>query len=211
MQEGLTSLDREALLLDAGCGNGRWSQFYATNGFRVVGVDFALEMLKAAIRRASVRGYSEKFSCLLADLENLSMFKNESFDAAHLYGVIEHLRNPSRVLAELSRVVRPNGVVLLDCPLVYGLSHITLKLLGSHPFYRFYSPESIPRMISKIGCLTIEKKEPTVYIWTSGAANWLLTHLLGKTDASYLDALDNIVHAAYGRPCGVLYLVRKTR
>jgi len=211
LQDALKSLDQEALLLDAGCGNGRWSQLYASKGFRLIGVDFAPMMLKVAIQRARLQGYGDRFLCLLGDLENLSMIKSDSFDGVHLYGVIEHLENPSRVLEQLSRVLRPNGVLLLDCPLIYGLSHITLRLFGSHPFYRFHSLNYVEQIIDGMDCLEIEQKKPTVYIWTGGVANWLLTHVLEKANVSCIDALDSLVQVAYRRPCGMLYLIRKTR
>jgi len=213
LREGLESPDREPLLLDAGCGNGRWSQLYTNSGFMVIGFDFAPMMLKAAIRRARLHGYHDRFLCLLGDLENLAMFKNEIFDAVHLYGVIGVLENPSKVVAELSRVLKPNGILLLDCPLTYGLSHITDRLheLFAPPFYRCYPSNYIEQLIGGIDCLKIEKKEPTVYIWTVGVANWLLTYVLQKADTSCLDKLNHLVQVAYDRPCGMLYLVRKTR
>jgi SAM-dependent methyltransferase len=54
-----------------------------------------------------------------------------SFDAVLLTQVLEHVPDPSVVLAELSRIIRPNGLLFLTAPLVWELHE------SPFDFYRF--------------------------------------------------------------------------
>jgi len=197
-----------SIMLDAGCGNGRWSQLYAKLGLQVIGVDFAPNMVKAAAKRANIHHYIEKFSGLLADLEYLP-FKDSIFDYIHLYGVIEHLRKPKEVVVALSKLLKPGGFLLIDVPIALGLSHLTLRLFGYHPYYRFFRNNYIEKLVKEVKCLKIERKEPTTYIWTSGLANRIITFIAERLNSRVLNKLDELVQHTYKIPCGMLYLIRK--
>ena len=71
----------------------------------------------------------------LADAENLP-FENESFDTFMLIEIIEHLKNPDRVLNEAFRILKPNGIGLITCPFLlkvhadpYDFQRFTIKKL----------------------------------------------------------------------------------
>jgi SAM-dependent methyltransferase len=196
------------ILLDAGCGNGRWSQLYAGLGLQVIGVDFAPNMMKAAIKRAIIHSYAEKFSGLLADLEYLP-FKDSIFDYICLYGVMEHLPNPEKVIIALSKLLKSGGFLLIDVPISLGFSHLTLRLFGYHPYYRFFHNNYIEKLVSEVKCLKIERKEPTIYIWTCGLVNWIITFIVERLNVRILDKLDKFIQHVYKIPCGMLYLIRK--
>ncbi len=50
------------------------------------------------------------------DTQGLSIFEDNKFDFVILNHVIEHVANPIKVLGELFRVVKPNGLVVLSAP-----------------------------------------------------------------------------------------------
>lgn len=103
----LHSLPRDARVLDAGCGNGRHAREAALGGLGVVGLDFS----RALLDRARARGVP----VVLGVLERLP-FAEATFDAAICVAALHHVRGRAgrrAVLAELHRVVRPGGRLLV--------------------------------------------------------------------------------------------------
>lgn len=105
--EALTRLVGEgATILEVGVGTGRIALPTVAAGGRVVGVDLSAEMLRALAGRdlpqlALVRG---DITCL--------PFCDNAFDAAICVHVL-HLVDSRVVLADLLRLVRPGGVIIL--------------------------------------------------------------------------------------------------
>jgi SAM-dependent methyltransferase len=98
-------------ILDAGCGDGRYSRFvlrHADADATITGFDLSPSML----RRARKRVRSERVSHAVADLTRLP-FADGQFDAIVCGWVLEHLPDPRPGLCELARVLRPGGKLLL--------------------------------------------------------------------------------------------------
>jgi SAM-dependent methyltransferase len=98
-------------ILDAGCGNGRYSRFllkHADPAAHITAFDLSPRMLKRARRRLK----SDRVSFAVADLTRLP-YADASFDAAVCGWVLEHLPDPRLGLRELARVLRPRGRLLL--------------------------------------------------------------------------------------------------
>ncbi len=98
-------------ILDAGCGNGRYSRFllrWADADAVIAGFDLSQRMLKRARRRL----HSQRINHVAADLTKLP-FATGFFDAVVCGYVLEHLPDPRPGLAELARVMRPGGKLLL--------------------------------------------------------------------------------------------------
>ncbi len=100
-------------VLDDGAGPGIFSLILSRLGHRVTAVDFSEEMVKQAVTRCSREGYEIK--ALQMDAQKLS-FADESFDAVVSRNMIWALDHPDRGYAEIFRVLRPGGVLILeDC------------------------------------------------------------------------------------------------
>ncbi len=96
-----------ARILDAGCGSGRVLEELARFG-QVAGVDASPLAVTAAHRRGHV-------DVSLARVEELP-FGDDSFHLVTCLDVIEHTRDDTRALAELLRVTRPGGYLLVTAP-----------------------------------------------------------------------------------------------
>jgi 2-polyprenyl-3-methyl-5-hydroxy-6-metoxy-1,4-benzoquinol methylase len=98
-------------VLDAGCGTAYGSAMLAAGAATsVVGVDRAESVL------ASVRGdMPDNVELATADLRELP-FNDDSFDLVVCFEVIEHIAEPGAVLDELTRVLEPNGILLVSSP-----------------------------------------------------------------------------------------------
>jgi len=107
--------------LDIGCGTGR--VMLSFNGNFVVGIDFSARML--ALCR-------QKGGCLLilADAEYLPI-RNSVFDLVTCMGLFEYypLEIADKILAEIARVVKVSGRVVVDFPNSQVEDSYKLKLL----------------------------------------------------------------------------------
>lgn len=102
---------RGADVLDAGCGVGFGTRILAQSGAaRIVGIDVSEAAIAAA--RHDADGVAE---LAVAGLEDVPL-ESGSIDLVVCFEVIEHVDNPVRAFAELRRVLRPNGALLLSTP-----------------------------------------------------------------------------------------------
>ncbi|MFO0956201.1 MAG: class I SAM-dependent methyltransferase [Isosphaeraceae bacterium] len=88
------------VVLDLGCGKGRFGRHLRDRGARVVGLDVAFGMLDGGDGPARVQGSA------------LSLpFRDAAFDVVLAVEMIQHLppRGLERVLAEIGRVLKPEG------------------------------------------------------------------------------------------------------
>jgi SAM-dependent methyltransferase len=98
-------------ILDAGCGNGRYSRFllrHADPDAVITSFDLSPRMLS----RARNRLRSARVSHAVADLTRLP-YADASFDAVVCGWVLEHLPDPRPGLRELARVMQMGGKLLL--------------------------------------------------------------------------------------------------
>jgi SAM-dependent methyltransferase len=98
-------------ILDAACGNGRYSKFLLKQADRdavLTSFDLSPKMLLRA--RARVR--SPRVTHAVADLTKLP-YGDAAFDAVVCGWVIEHLPDPRPGLGELHRILAPGGKLLL--------------------------------------------------------------------------------------------------
>ncbi|MDP2291533.1 MAG: class I SAM-dependent methyltransferase [Actinomycetota bacterium] len=90
---------------DAGCGTGRFTARLELLGARVVGVDrdrASIELARGRVAGGVVAG----------DVQHLP-FENDCFDATVAVTVCEFAADPGAVIAELARVTRPGGRVVI--------------------------------------------------------------------------------------------------
>jgi SAM-dependent methyltransferase len=92
------------LVLDAGCGGGRYARLAAKHGARVVGVDLSSAVEKAA---ALCADWPEA-AIVQADLLDLPLIER-AFDLVFSIGVLHHSPDPRRAFAQVAARVRPGG------------------------------------------------------------------------------------------------------
>jgi SAM-dependent methyltransferase len=96
-----------SLVLDAACGTGRYSAYLAARGHRIIGVDRSPEMLSKARRKLPQSTFLD------GDIEALPL-ESASVDLAVCALAMVHLPKVERAVAELARVVRPGGRVIIS-------------------------------------------------------------------------------------------------
>ena len=100
-------------ILDAACGNGRYSKFLlrqADPDAVLTSFDLSARMLQRARRRLG----TDRVTQAVADLTRLP-YADSAFDCIVCGWVLEHLPDPRSGLRELARVLQPGGKLLLLC------------------------------------------------------------------------------------------------
>jgi ubiquinone/menaquinone biosynthesis C-methylase UbiE len=129
----LAGVEVGAELLDVPCGYGRHSVPLGRAGYKVTGVDRSGALLEEARRRT---GHERRPKLVQADYRELP-FPDASFDAAlNLFSSLGYLgiEEDTRVLAQIARVLRPGGRLVLETMhrdlLVLRWSDSDWRLLG---------------------------------------------------------------------------------
>jgi ubiquinone/menaquinone biosynthesis C-methylase UbiE len=100
-------------ILDFGCGTGDIAAAIDGMGYQVTACDFAEEMI--AVARSNYSDTVVKWVGLEPDWRVLP-FADESFAGIVASSVFEYVDDVPRVAKELSRVLRPEGILLLTVP-----------------------------------------------------------------------------------------------
>lgn len=109
---GVAALPASATrVLEVGVGTGISLPDYPRR-IRVTGIDLSPEMLDRARRRVDRRGLSNVEALAEMDASDLA-FPDDSYDAAMAMYVMTVVPDPARVMAEMRRVVRPGGAILV--------------------------------------------------------------------------------------------------
>lgn len=110
-------------ILEVGCGAGFLTVDLARRGFRLTAVDVAPEMLDIAADRLARTGLAAAVQLREADVHALE-FPDSSFDLVVALGVIPWLHTPALALAEMSRVLRLGGHVVVTSDNRARLTHL---------------------------------------------------------------------------------------
>jgi SAM-dependent methyltransferase len=170
---------------------------FAASGCDVAGVEIAEELV-AAYRDL---GFDVR---AMEDGEVLP-FEDQRFDVVYLMQVIEHVRRPERLFAELSRVTRPDGSVYMACP--NGLSPWR-RLFGASwvsgwfaPFHLFVYSVPVLAALGERHGLTL------VRAWSRTPESWLRLNVLaaarpadGRVERVQTSAIDRLL----GKPARML-------
>ena len=97
-------------LLEVGCGQGKFLLHLAKLGARVVGTDFSSKAIEIAKNKELAQESFARF--LVADAQSLP-FADKSFDLVVSCECLEHVPKPAKALAEMYRVLKPNGKLVL--------------------------------------------------------------------------------------------------
>ncbi len=94
-----------SVLVDIGCGAGLLGPHVAHLGHRHIGVD----VVETSLRQARDRGVT----AVMGDARRLPL-RDECADVVVAGEVLEHVTNPELLLAEVIRVLKPEGMLVMD-------------------------------------------------------------------------------------------------
>jgi 2-polyprenyl-3-methyl-5-hydroxy-6-metoxy-1,4-benzoquinol methylase len=138
-------------LLDIGCAYGPFLAAAGEAGFSPAGLDpaeDAVAYIRETLKLEARRG-------CFPDTGADALGGEESFDVVSLWYVIEHFREPRRVLAEIRRLLRPGGVLAFSTPSFTGVSGRKSRkvfLEKSPPdHWTVWSPQNCGKILKKSG------------------------------------------------------------
>src|ERR1700682_3682351 len=129
---------------DLGCGSGQMSAALAPFVGRVIAVDASAAMLQAAKRRLSA---FDNVDLRRGELEALPI-DDRALDVATLMLVLHHVPEPERALAEVARVLKPGGRLILVDMLPHDRDRYRQQM--GHVWLGF-SEDQITRMLADAG------------------------------------------------------------
>jgi SAM-dependent methyltransferase len=158
-------------LLDIGCNEGRGLRTYASNGFRVEGLELN-ENAAAVARKAGFTVHT----CMLEQFD-----AEVPYDVAVLSNVLEHSVNPRQMLRDVNRLLGNCGEVWISCPnseswlrKVFGRSWINWHV----PFHiAHFSPATLRRLLEETGYGRTEIRNITPGLWV---AQSVIAYLFAK-------------------------------
>ena len=97
-------------ILEVGCGAGFSVDYLKGKFINYTGLDYSENLIKYAIKHNSATGV--KFECL-----NINDFNTElKFDVVLMIGVLHHMPKPENVIKSLSRILAPDGIIVVNEP-----------------------------------------------------------------------------------------------
>jgi len=105
VKTGVSPADLEGMLvLDAGCGGGRYAAMAGLHGARLIGVDLSAAVEKAAALCKEL----PNVLIVQGDLLDLPLAER-AFDLVYSIGVLHHTPDPRRAFQQIARRVKPGG------------------------------------------------------------------------------------------------------
>ncbi|NRD90446.1 ArsR family transcriptional regulator [Sphingopyxis sp. BSNA05] len=177
VERAMLALLRDAPLgrmLDIGTGTGRMVELFGASAQSVVAIDNSPEMLRLA--RAKLLesesdgepGLVQKTELKQGDFNNLPL-ENGAVDSVILHQVLHYAQHPEAVLVEVSRVLRPDGLVLI----ADFAAHDREDLRTEHAHARLgFSDDSMKHWLGAshldlVQTRTLDGGELTVKIWVA--------------------------------------------
>jgi SAM-dependent methyltransferase len=148
VRSGAAELPPGAAVLDVGAGDAPYRELFAHTDYRTL--EWAESVHEAA-----------QSADILASAEAIPV-ADASFDAVVLTEVLEHVPDPPAVLAELARILRPGGRLLLTVPFAWPLHELP------HDYFR-YTNAGVRALLERSGFAAVEIR-PTSDSFTTVAA-----------------------------------------
>jgi len=149
------------IILDAGCGSGYSSELILKE--LKPSQLLAFDLMPEQINLAKKRNLNADF--FVGDMTKIDLPSN-TFDAVFIFGVLHHIPDWKKALAEIARVLKPEGVLLLEE--VKGSFVETVGHFGfEHPEEAMFNWSTLEKGVESAGFKILEKRKIVIEIFKS--------------------------------------------
>ena len=174
LKKMLCLIEEDKRVIDFGCATGNFARLLCERGCEVTGVELNSKAANVAQKYCK--------EVIVADLDFISLnehfseqISDEKFDVAIFGDVLEHLRNPWKVLEETRKLLKPQGYVIASIPnIAHGAIRLAL-LQGNFQYQplgildnthlRFFTRKTVEHLFEDTGYLidAIESTKLPIY------------------------------------------------
>ena len=148
----LNIINHSGALLDVGCGLGYFTNMLAKRGIQCDGIDIDKKCIDYCTKHMEGR-YK------VGDVTNMP-FPNSGFDSVLCSEVLEHIPNDKELLAEIYRVLKPEGIAVISVPCSEGIFKSLFKRIGhnnvksnsyEYHWHKGYNYEQLCKLLKEAG------------------------------------------------------------
>ena len=180
-------------VLDVACGEGYGAALLARHASHVTGVDISAQAVEHAKKRYATLANAH-FMC--ASCTSLPL-DEASVDVAVTFETLEHIAEQADFLAELARVLKPDGVLILSCPNKLEYSD---KRGFANEFHvkELYRDELASRVGAHFGELAWYGQRPSFFsVIAPEGARPSVGQLIESAEASITETASKLSHPLY--------------
>jgi 2-polyprenyl-6-hydroxyphenyl methylase/3-demethylubiquinone-9 3-methyltransferase len=167
--------------LDVGCGGGFSCEFMAKRGVIVSGIDRSQPCIEVARKHAAMSYLEIDYRCGVAET---MPYPDNTFDVVICVDVLEHVDDVRRVIAEISRILKPNGLFFFDTinrnfssrlVMIWLLENLLREIpKGIHDWNKFIRPKELIELLDRHQFYDTEIKGFDLFgkIWRLNLANY---------------------------------------
>lgn len=193
--------------LDVGCATGIFLEAATKAGWEVEGIDIS----SYAVSQALEKGMRARVGELSA-----AQFPQGTFDVVTLWDIIEHVTEPSTLLAECERILAPGGLLAISTPdagsppaKLLGGNWLGFRSIDEHLY--FFSRASLTAMLEKANFEVVQSTSVGKYISLSRIIARLRYYT--RVGAWLLGSVDRLMphHSIYLDPSDTMMIVAQKR
>jgi 2-polyprenyl-6-hydroxyphenyl methylase/3-demethylubiquinone-9 3-methyltransferase len=177
-------------VLDIGCGGGLLSEALARSGADVTAIDLGEALIKVARLHALESQLTIDYR--LQSAEDLAAAEPASFDVITCMEMLEHVPDPSSILAACRALLKPGGRLFLSTinrtPAAFAVAIVGAEYIarllprGTHSYQEFITPAELARWVREqqlevtdVSGMTYEPWAGRARLSSSTAINYLMT------------------------------------
>lgn len=159
-----------ARILDYGCGSGGCLADFHARGYAISGAELSSRVVEQCMQSGFDVRQVQSFSRI--------PFDDAEFDIVYLMQVFEHLRDPNLFLKELSRVLKPGGILYLAVP---NADSIWRRVFGCNWVSGWFAPFHLFLYGAKgLTALAHKHDFDAVNIWSTTPESWFRLNLQAR-------------------------------